>query len=96
MLLFWILSAMNNEMRIVGPSPNTSVVGTMANFLGWALFIVSLMILWYVIKFFWVTPAADKAKADQEWKESGEGMRNWIGKMMKDKKEADELKRKKL
>src|SRR3989344_1392263 len=40
MLLFWILSAMNNEVRIVGASPNEGVVGTMANFLAWALYIV--------------------------------------------------------
>ncbi|MEK6853111.1 MAG: hypothetical protein AABX64_00310 [Nanoarchaeota archaeon] len=84
LILFWVLSAMNNEVKIVGPSPSPSVAGTMAQFLSWALFIVSLMIIWYIVKIFWVTTPEEKAKQEQEWGEKGAAVRGklkeWAGK----------------
>src|SRR3989344_3801984 len=62
LLLFWILSAMSNEAKVVGASPGSAtVVGTIANFIAWALYIVSIMIIWYIIKFFF-TSSEDKEK----------------------------------
>ena len=91
MLLFWILSAMNNEVRVVGPSPSPSVVGTMANFIAWALYIASIMIIWYIVKFF-LTGGNDE-EADKKWKEGGESMRKWIGKKADESKAKEEMSR---
>lgn len=89
MLLFWILSAMNNEIRVVGAVPDATVVGTMANFMAWALYIVSLMIIWYVIKFF-LTTSGDK---EQRWKEGGKTLGEWFKKKNEQQKAVEDMKR---
>ena len=90
MLLFWILSAMNHEVRVIGPSPNASVVGTMANFLAWALYIVTLMIIWYIIKFF-ITSSGGTEEADKNWQEGGENMRKWFAKRSEAQKVKEQM-----
>lgn len=95
MLLFWILSAMNNEVKVVGPAPSPSVVGSMANFLAWALYIVSLMIIWYVIKIFWVATPEERAKQEQEYGEKGAAMRELLSTKWKQKEAEEEMGRRK-
>lgn len=92
MLLFWILSAMNHEVRIVGFSPEgtATVAGTMANFLAWALYIVSIMIIYYIIKFFF-TSSESAEEADKRWKEGGEALRKAIGKNIEARKKQEEM-----
>ena len=81
MILFWILSAMANQLLLTAATdPSPSVIVTMGMFISWALFIVSLMIIWYLIKIFWVTSPTDKTRTEQEWGERGAAMREWAGK----------------
>lgn len=93
LLLFWILSAMNNEVRIVGPTPNATVTGTMANFVAWALYIASIMIIYYIIKFFLVSPPGEAEQKEKEWREGGKALRGWLGKKFADQKARDEIAR---
>ncbi|HLD40360.1 MAG TPA: hypothetical protein VJB13_04420 [Candidatus Nanoarchaeia archaeon] len=90
LLLFWILSAMSNEAKVVGASPGSAtVVGTIANFIAWALYIVSIMIIWYIIKFFF-TSSEDKEK---QWQEGGKSLGKWIGDRAKTQKVEEEMAR---
>ncbi len=91
MLLFWILSAMNHEIKIVGSyPPDTTVVGSMGNFVAWALYIVNIMILWYIIKFF-ITSSDGNNNSDKSWQEGGENMRKWFGKKMDAQKAKEQM-----
>ncbi len=94
MLLFWILSAMNYSLQSergvdIG---SASVAGTMANFLAWALYIVGIMILWYIVKFFLVSPPTEEeiAKSDKEWREGGEKARKSLGQKWDEQKAREE------
>ncbi|MDP3698270.1 MAG: hypothetical protein Q8R47_01650 [Nanoarchaeota archaeon] len=94
MLLFWILSAMNsslvNERGVdIGQA---SVAGTMANFIAWALYIASIMIIYYIIKFFF-TSSEGAEEADKKWKESGAALGKWIGKKADAQKAKEEMDR---
>ena len=95
MILFWILSAMGNEARIVGAAPSPYVVGSIVQFIDWALFIVSIMILWYIVKFFLVPRPTEQeiAQKDKEWQESGAAARKWLGKKIEDQKAKQQLQR---
>ena len=95
MLLFWILSAMNyslvNERKITGDLfGSISVAGTMANFIAWALYITSIMITWYIIKFF-MTSSGNDEEADKQWREGGEKTRKWLGQKMDEQKAKEEM-----
>ncbi|MEK6863374.1 MAG: hypothetical protein AABW53_01625 [Nanoarchaeota archaeon] len=90
MILFWILIAMANQLLLAAATDSSPpVIVTMGIFISWALFIVSLMIIWYIVKIFWVTTPEEKAKQEQEWGEKGAAVRGklkeWAG-----KKEAEE------
>lgn len=87
MLLFWILSAMNYSLQYekgiyLG---QVSVAGTMANFIAWALYITSIMIIYYIIKFFF-TSSKGAEEAEKRWREGGKA----LGKLFS--KKAEELK----
>ena len=94
MLLFWILSAMNSSLqRELGVNIGlATVAGTMANFIAWALFIVSIMIIYYIVKFF-MTSSENAEEKDKQWQESGEAMRKWVGKKIDDQKTKEEIAR---
>lgn len=91
MLLFWILSAMNNEVMVVGPSRDAAatVAGTMANFLAWALYIASIMIIYYIVKFFVV--GGNDEEADKRWQEGGQSLRKSVGKMFDQQKAREDM-----
>lgn len=92
MLLFWILSAMNYSLvaeRGVAIG-SASVAGTMANFIAWALYIASIMIIYYIIKFFIVSPESSEEK-EKRWQESGKAMGKWFGKKMDEQKAREEM-----
>ncbi len=96
MILFWILSAMANQLLLTAATdPSPSVIVTMGMFISWALFIVSLMIIWYLIKIFWVTSPTDKTRTEQEWGERGAAMREWAGKKWEGKEAEEKMSRKK-
>ncbi len=90
LLLFWILSAMNYSLQSergvdIG---SASVAGTMANFLAWALYIASIMILWYIVKFFLV--GRNDEEDEKQWREGGEKARKWFGQKLDDQKAREE------
>ncbi|MEK6939994.1 MAG: hypothetical protein AABX31_04670 [Nanoarchaeota archaeon] len=92
MLLFWILSAMNYSLQnekglYLGQA---SVAGTMANFIAWALYIVSIMIIYYIIKFFF-TSSEGAEETEKRWKEGGKGLQKSIGGMMEARKKQEEM-----
>ena len=91
MLLFWILSAMNNEVRVIGSSPNASVAGTMANFIAWALYIASIMIIYYIVKFF--LAGGNSEEAEKKWQEGGATLRKSIGGMLEKQKAKEAIAR---
>jgi len=73
------------------------VLGTIQEFIDWSLTIVSLMIIWYVVKFFLVAPPTDEEKdaAEKERVEKGAKMREVIGdKLGEREKKAGEKKKK--
>src|SRR3989344_2017661 len=91
MLLFWILSAMNFSLQYekglyIGQA---SVAGTMANFIAWALYIVSIMIIYYIVKFFLV--GGNDEEAEKRWQEGGKALRKSIGGMMDAQKAKEEM-----
>ncbi len=90
MLLFWILSAMNSEVRVVG-TDSATVAGTMANFIAWGLYITSIMIIYYIVKFFMV--GGNDEDAEKRWQESGQALGKWIGKKMDAQKAREEMER---
>lgn len=67
------------------------VIATVDEFINWSLTIVSLMIIWYVIKFFSVAPPTeeDKQKSKDEWEQKGAKMREWFGKKMTEREEKE-------
>jgi hypothetical protein len=71
------------------------VVASITTFIDWALTIVSVMIIWYVIKFFLVEPPtkADKVAAEAADKEKGQKMRDWLTGKAKEQKGKDAKKR---
>ncbi|MBI2582042.1 hypothetical protein HYV87_02870 [Candidatus Woesearchaeota archaeon] len=81
LILFWVLGAMRIEVFGVGAGA-TTVAGTVQQFIDWALSLVSLMIFWYIVKFFFVAPPTDAEKdlADKEWQQKGAALREWVGK----------------
>ena len=81
LILFWVLGAMRIEVFGAGAGA-TTVAGTVQQFIDWALSIVSLMIFWYIGKFFFVAPPTDAEKdiADKEWQQKGTALREWVGK----------------
>ena len=97
MLLFWILSAMNyslvNERKITGDLfGSASVAGTMANFIAWALYIASIMIVYYIIKFFF-TSSEGAEEAEKRWQEGGKDLGKWFGKKSEESKAKEEMQR---
>src|SRR3989344_427745 len=94
MLLFWILSAMNsslvNERGVaIGQA---SVAGTMANFIAWALYIASIMIIYYIVKFF-MTSTESAEEKDKKWREGGAALRKSIGGMVEKQKAKEAIAR---
>lgn len=77
--------------------PLGTVTGTIQEFIDWALTIVSIMILWYVGKFFFVAPPTkeEKDQAEKEWEKKGKSMREWLGNKREERKTQEERKRKK-
>ncbi len=71
--------------------PLGTVTGTMQEFIDWALTIVSIMILWYIGKFFFVAPPTkeEREAEDREYAEKGAAVRKWF-KTKQEKKEAEE------
>lgn len=90
MLLFWILSAMNSSLQSQQDFGSATVAGTMANFIAWALYINSIMIIWYIIKFFF-TSSDGSEEADKRWQEGGKKMGKWLGKKMEAQKAQEEM-----
>ena len=93
MLLFWILSAMNFSLQYekglyIGQA---SVAGTMANFIAWALYIASIMIIYYIVKFFLV--GGNDEEAEKRWQEGGEALRKSISKKIGAQKVKEEMTR---
>jgi len=74
------------------------VLGTVTEFIDWSLTIVSIMIIWYVIKFFIVKPPTeDEKKAkDQEWAERGGKMRQLLGEKADERKKREKASETKL
>lgn len=70
-----------------------SVLGTVQEFINWTLVIVSLMILWYIVKFFLVGPSitGGAKEGDKEWTEKGEGVRGWWKKKRADDEEKEKI-----
>ena len=69
-----------------------TVVIIVQDFIDWALGIVSIMILWYIVKFFLVKPPITKGgEGDKDWTEKGEGMRDWWKKRKSDEEEKDKI-----
>ena len=60
------------------------VIGTVGEFINWSLTIVSIMIIWYVVKFFMVAPPTEeqKKKSKEAYEERGAKMREWFGNKM--------------
>lgn len=81
----------------MAPIVFTAVLITVQEFIDWSLGIVSIMIIWYMVKFFLVAPPteAEKAASEKEWKESGVKGRKWIKNKLNEKKIAEEKSRKK-
>ncbi len=77
--------------------PLGTVTGTMQEFIDWALTIVSIMILWYIGKFFFVAPPTkeEKDQAEKEWEKKGKSMREWLGNKREERETQEERKRKK-
>lgn len=92
MLLFWILSAMNSSLQPQKAFGAATVAGTMANFIAWALYIVSIMIIYYIVKFF-LTSSEGAEEKEKRWQEGGEGMRKWFGKKIDAQKAREEMAR---
>lgn len=91
LLLFWILTAMRAE-AFVGGAAGT-VAGTVKQFIDWGLGIVSLMVFWYIGKFFFVAPptAAESEAADKEWQQKGAALREWVGKKAGEQRAKEEM-----
>ncbi|MEK6969649.1 MAG: hypothetical protein AABW48_04430, partial [Nanoarchaeota archaeon] len=70
-----------------------TVVMIVGDFVDWSLGIVSIMILWYIVKFFLVGPAISggNKEGDTEWAEKGAGMRDWWKKKKSDDEEKDKI-----
>lgn len=73
------------------------VLGTVQEFIDWSLTIVSIMIIWYVVKFFIVAPPtkAEKEIKEKEWAERGAKGREWLKGKYKEHKTKEEKERKK-
>ncbi|MBS3127429.1 hypothetical protein J4228_04660 [Candidatus Woesearchaeota archaeon] len=69
-----------------------TVTGTVQEFIDYALTIVSFMIIWYIIKFFWVAPPTkeERKQAEEEWAERGGHLRGWLKEKITEKKKKDE------
>ena len=94
MLLFWILSAMKYSLQAekglyLGQA---SVAGTMSNFIAWALYIASIMIIYYIIKFFF-TSSESAEEAEKRWKGSGKALGKSISKGLEAQKTGEEMAR---
>lgn len=71
--------------------PYEFVIGTVLDFIDWSLAIVSIMILWYIVKFFLVGPSITKGDTKEEWTEKGAGMRDWWKKKKSDDEEKSKI-----
>ena len=73
------------------------VVASVAEFIDWTLTIVSIMIIWYVVKFFMVAPPTkeEKKKKEEEWEQRGAKMREYLGGKLEDRKKREEAAKKK-
>jgi len=80
----------------MAPEIFAPVIGTVQEFINWSLTIVSLMIIWYVVKFFMVAPPTEeeKKKSKEEWEEQGAKMREYFGGKMKEKEEKEKAAKK--
>lgn len=71
------------------------VLGTVEEFIDYALVIVALLLIYYVIKFFTIGGASRQDK-EKEWQERGGKTREWLGEKHKEmEKKAGEVKEKK-
>ena len=69
----------------------TPLIGSVNEFIDLALGAVSIMLIWYIIKFFLVPPPskATKAEKEAEWGSRGEGFRDWVKEKVAKGKESD-------
>jgi len=86
-LLFWILNAMNTHLEGLGAATKVSeaVHGSIEQFIGYAISIVTLLLLYYLVKLF-VVGGKDKEQRESEWAESRKKVKKFVqekGKKMK-------------
>ncbi len=69
-----------------------AVTGTVQEFIDYALTIVSLMIIWYMVKFFWAAPPTkeERKQIEEEWAERGAQARGWLKEKITEMKKKDE------
>jgi|APSaa5957512622_1039677.scaffolds.fasta_scaffold38448_2 hypothetical protein len=67
------------------------VAGTIAEFIDYAMIVVTFMVVWYIIKFFLVAPPTkeDRKKQEEERVAKGKETREWIADKLKTKAEKE-------
>lgn len=77
---------------VVEPLIGEGLKGAAIEFIDYARWIISFLIVYYAIRFFTVSTEEEDAKAEREWKERGEQYSEYINKTVQNSKDKDAAK----